>query len=56
MRTGYGHMWKIENNKLFYKPQDVNNFFEVKIEGGWFIDPIEWIEVENYKNKYDKNT
>ena len=44
-------MWKIENNKLFYKPQGINNFFEVKIKGGWFIDPIECIEVENYKTK-----
>ena len=41
IRDGYGHMWKIENNKFFYKPQGVNNFFEVKINGRWFIDPIE---------------
>jgi hypothetical protein len=51
IRDGHGHMWKIENNKLFYKPQGINNFFEVKIKGGWFIDPIECIEVENYKTK-----
>ena len=51
IRTGYGHMWKVENNKIFYKPQGVNSFFEVKIEGRWFVDPTEWLEVENYKNK-----
>ena len=41
IRDGYGHMWKIENNKLFYKPQGINNFFEVKIKGNWFVDLIE---------------
>ena len=51
IRDGLGNMWKIENNKVFYKPQNINNFFEVKIKGTWFIDPIEVLEVKNYKNK-----
>ena len=51
IRDGQGYMWKIENNKVFYKPQNINNFFEVKIKGTWFIDPIEVLEVKNYKNK-----
>ena len=32
IRDGHAHMWKIENNKLFYKPKGINNFFEVKIK------------------------
>lgn len=52
LRDGYGHMWKIENNKIFYKPQDINIFFEVRIKGRWFRDPIEVMDTtypSNYK-------
>ena len=49
IRTGMGHMWKMESSKLYYKPKGVNNFFEVEIEGNWFTDLIGILEVKNYK-------
>ena len=36
LRDGFGHMWKLDNNILYYKPQNINLFFEIKTEGHWF--------------------
>ena len=47
--------FKVDAFKVFskwdFEDRSTNNFFEVKIKGGWFIDPIELIEGENYKTK-----
>ena len=52
LRDGRGHMWRLKNNKLYYKPQFMGLFTEVKIEGGWFSSPVEEISssVRLYEN------